>query len=176
MSGPVDDVLRIGWNRRWVTRAAVGSLPMAALSGWFAYALAFEGFGDLSPHGRMLLAAMFAAFALLFCGTAATYAMARLKPADVLVLGPEGLHDRRLTRDPIPWAAILSLTPLQRGPQLMLLLNVADAKLWPGPRHPLWAVNRAAARLTGWSGLAVKVTGLEIDLSTLIDAIQRRAS
>lgn len=168
--------LTVGWNRRWVTRAAIGSLPMAALTGWLASAVAFEGFGDLSPFGRLVLTAMFGAFGLLFCGTAATYALARVRPQVVVALGPDGLHDRRLTREPIPWPAILSLTPLQKGGQLMLLLNVADPKAWPGPRHPLWAVNRMAARLAGGGGLAVNVTGLETDLSTLIDAIQRRAA
>ena len=168
-------MLEVRWNRRWLTRTALGSLPMAALTGWFSYAIAFDSLGDLSPSGRWMLAAMFLAFALLFVGTALTYVAALRARTPVLTLDSEGLLDRRLTQQAIPWSAIRGVMPLQRGAQLMLVLDVVEPRQWSMSAHPLWALNRASARLTSSAELAVKVTGLEITLPALLAAIQRRA-
>lgn len=172
---PAED-LQVGWNRRWISRAAVSSLAMAVLTGWFAYAIGLDGLGvDLSASGRLMLAAMFLTFAALCMGTAVTYGLALAGRGVVLTLDAAGLHDRRLTRRPIPWPAITAVIPLQRGGQLMLALQVEDARKLPGPRHPLWALNRASARLTRGADLAVNVASLDISPQTLMHATLGRS-
>ena len=166
--------VEFGWDRRWTARAAVTSLLMAGAITWFAHAIAFKGFGALSGEGRVLLALTFAAFGLLFFAASTTYVLASRDRAPVVVVDPAGVLDRRLSRAPIPWAWIGSVTPLQHGSQLMLTLNVKAPKAQPLPRNPLWIVNRLAARISGAPELAVKLTGLGADLPLLLAEVTRR--
>ena len=168
-AGPVT----FGWNRGWTVKAALGSLPMAALSLWMAYTIAFEEFGDLSASGRMILPVMFAAFGLLFIGTAVTYALASRDAAPVVVIDETGVLDRRLSSAPAPWSQIASVTPIQTGGQLMLALNLDHPKTLALPPNPLWRVNRISARLLGRPELSVKLTGLDGDLQQLLTAVTR---
>ncbi len=162
------------WNRRWTLKAAVFSLPMAALCLWFTYVLAFEGFGDFGGSHRAILAAMFGAFGLLFLASAVTYALASRDPSPVVVIDAAGVLDRRLSRAATPWDRIESVTPIQNGGQLMLALNLDRPKTMPLPRNPLWRINRLSARLIGQPELAVKLTGLAADLPGLLAAVTRR--
>lgn len=165
---------QFGWDRVWTARAALGSLVGGAAISWFAYAIAFGGFGDLSAEGRVILALVFAAFGLLFFAASVTYALASRDLEPVVVVDVSGVLDRRLSVAPIPWEAIGSVTPLQRGGQLLLTLNVKAPKAQPLPRNPLWFVNRMAARITGNPELAIKLTGLSADLPILLAEVTRR--
>lgn len=168
--------LAVGWNRRWTARAAVGAVAMSCVSLWFSWAIAFDGLGALSPGGRWILAAMFAAFALLFVGAAITYARASFDRSPVVVIGPEGIHDRRLSREPSPWSLISSGMPVQHGGQLMLVLNL-NVSRWPVlPDNLLWRVNQLSARLTGAPALAVKMTGLDASLADILTAVQTQSA
>jgi len=165
---------RFGWNRRWTVRAAVGALIGSAGVGWFAYIIAFRGFGDLSHEGRAILALAFAAFGLLFFAAGVTYVLASRDLAPVVVIDEAGVLDRRLSAAPIAWSRLASVTPLQHGGQLMLALNVQAPTAQPLPRNPLWIVNRLAARMTGSPELAIKLTGLSADLASLLAEVTRR--
>ena len=164
----------IGWNRIWTRRATLGSLVASAAISWFAYAIAFDGFGDLSGEGRIILSLTFAAFGALFLAASVTYGLASYDLGSVVTIDASGVLDRRLSSAPIPWERIGSVTPLQHGGQLMLTLNVKDPRAQRLPRNPLWIVNRLAARIGGQPELAIKLTGLDTDLPLLLAEVTRR--
>lgn len=170
---PASEPVTFGWNHGWTLKAALGSLVMAGLSLWMAYAIGFEGFGDLRVSSRPILAAMFALFGLLFVATTVTYALAGRDGGAVVVIDDAGVLDRRLSSAPAPWSQIASVTPIQVGGQLMLALNLAHPQGLPLPPNPLWRVNRLCARLLGRPELAVKLTGLDGDLQQLLAAVTR---
>lgn len=161
-----------GWNRRWTPLAALGGVGFCLLSAWFVHALAFESFGSVSSFSRVLLTAMFAAFALLFAAVAVTYLLATFDASPVVIVDHGGVHDRRLSRRPIAWSDINGLMPLMKGGQLMLVMGVVGRSELPA--NPLWVANRLSARLSG-TEFAVRMTGLDTSLQTVIEAIQARA-
>lgn len=166
--------VEIGWNRGWTALAALGSLVAIAGAAWFTKAVGFEGFGDIDLFERVVRTAMFAAFTLLFSGTAVTYALASFDASPVVVVNRDGVHDRRLTRAPIHWSQITSVEPREHGGQLMLLINVVDPQRLPLPANPLWLVNRLSGRMAG-AELSVKATGLAAGLPDLIAAVRAQA-
>ena len=163
---------RAGWNRRWTPIASLGGVGFCLLSAWFVHALAFESFGSVSSFSRVVLTAMFAAFALLFAAVAVTYLLATFDASPVVIVDERGVHDRRLSRQTIAWSDIGSLMPLMKGGQLMLVMGVSGRRGLP--LNPLWAVNRLSARLSG-TEFAVRMTGLDTSIQTVIEAIQARA-
>jgi hypothetical protein len=165
----------IGWNRRWTVGAALVSVPLVAMCGWLCQAMLFHGFGDYSDSHRTILGVMFGAFGLLFVGVALTYARASFDEGAVLSLDKAGVHDRRLTKSPIPWAAVDSVMPIQKGAQMMLALNVEKPSVFGLPANPLWAINRLSARMTGQPELSIKATGLAADINAILHAVQTHA-
>lgn len=166
----------IGWNRRWTAMAAVASMAMVGLSGWFAQAILFKGFGDLTASGHLMLGIFFGVFALLFVGVAITYALASFDSAPVIIINESGVHDRRLSSAVVAWADIDTLTPMQHGGQLMLALGVKQPRRQPLPRNPLWLVNRLSARMLGRQELAVKLVGISATPRAVYASIQAWAT
>lgn len=160
------------WRRRWLARAigiaaAVGMMTLA-----MAVAIAGYGFGDFGGDRRAILAAMFAAFALLLTAAAITYLVELVRFRWIVRLDDAGLHDRRLSRAAVPWRDIRAAVPVRHGMQWMLALDIADPRGVALPRNPLWQVNRLAARILGNPEMSVRITGLDTDLFAMMQAIE----
>jgi hypothetical protein len=164
--------LVVGWNQRWARFAAIFGLAMMVLAGWFAYAIAFRGFGSFPGIRSELLVAMFAAFTLLFIAVTITYALASRDDAPVVIIDREGIFDRRLSRRTIAWREITALQPVWQGSGSVLIVSVAAPRSIPSPRNPLWAVNRLAGRLLGRPGLTIKMIGLYAHFADLAFAAE----
>jgi hypothetical protein len=162
--------LVVGWNHRWTRLAAVASVAMTGLALSLAWALVFQNFGDLSDFGRVVLSAMFCAFALLFAGVAVTYAWASLHTLlPVLVVDHVAVSDSRLSRKPVPWSRIAQVLAHADGVQL-LLAEAGEFTRVPLPANPVWAFNRLSAHLLGAPAMTVKAIGLAITPRAIQDA------
>lgn len=169
--------MMIAWRRGWLIKAFVGAVAGAVVTAGFSYAIAMQGFGDFALDRRVIVVAMFAAFALLLSGVAVTYAIELLRPAPVLKLSDQGLFDRRVSRRPVPWPSIRGVAPIQHGVSLILALDVTEPRRIAPPVNPVWRINRRAARLLGNPELTLRLNGLDIDLFALLRAIEEhRAS
>lgn len=154
-------------------RAVPGAALVAAMCGWMAASLATGWLGeDVSPSGRVMLASAFAVFALALGGAAITYFLALFARAPVVCVDSHGIHDSRLTREPIAWTDITGGFPVLNGGQLMLTLQLVAPARYRLSRNPLWAVNRLSSRLLGRPEIAIRMTGLDGDLEALFKAIE----
>ncbi|MES2496523.1 MAG: hypothetical protein V4618_10430 [Pseudomonadota bacterium] len=150
----------------------VGAVAGAAVTTGFAYAIALQGFGDFALDRRIIFVALFTTFALLLGGVAITYAIEVLGPSPVLTLSDQGMFDRRVSRQPVPWRLIRGVAPIQHGMSLMLALDVTEPQRISPPVNPVWRINRRAARLLGNPELTLRLNGLDIDLFALLRAIE----
>jgi len=91
----------------------------------------------------------------------------------VITLTPDGLHDTRLTRGPIPWGDVAGVSLSQRGRQRLLTVDVSQAGLtWAeltssGRWEYRWSVDR------GDGGLRIHTVGLAIGPDDLLAAVGR---
>ncbi|MFO1183475.1 MAG: hypothetical protein U1E56_01650 [Bauldia sp.] len=159
-----------GWNRNWTLIAAPAALVMAALSLWLATAIALRGFGDMAPFGRVLLAAMFAAFGLVFVFAAFTYALASRDTSTVVAIDGDGIFDARLSKARIPWDAIAATAQVSRAQGGGLAVALKTGRRAAMPQGPLWFVNRLAASVTRPTPLVVKPTGLTAPINDIVTA------
>ena len=99
-----------------------------------------------------------------------------LRPADILTLTPQGVHDRRLTRGAIRWDQIAHIHLYRKGWQWMAALEPKPSTAAPdalalGPM-PLYAFNRLCARWLKRPELNVGLGGMTVPATVLVDYIQ----
>lgn len=158
-----------GLRRAWLAKAIAGATIGGLASGAMALAVALRGFGEFGPAHRVIFAALFLAFGLLLLAAAATYLVELVGGRPIVRVGAAGLEDRRISAEPIAWGRIRGVLPVQKGMQLVLVLDVTDPVV--PPRNPLWRLARWSARRLGSPELAVRVTGLDADLFAVTAAI-----
>ncbi len=114
--------------------------------------------------------------ALLMLAVFGTQVWDLARPADILVLTPQGLHDRRLTRGLVRWDQISHIHFYRKGWQWMAVLEPKPATSMPdalaiGPM-PLYAFNRLCARWLKRPELNVGLGGLTAPTQAFIDYIE----
>ncbi len=100
-----------------------------------------------------------------------------LRPADILTLTPQGLHDRRLTRGQVRWDQIERIHLYRKGWQWMALIEPKPATAMPddlglGPM-PLYAFNRLCARFLKRPELNVGLGGMTVTTQALTGYIEQ---
>ncbi len=148
--------------RRLLLLVAVGLL-LSALSGAIAV--------GLIPGG--ILAALIGAFGTLFFGAATALTLWRLLtlPRAALVLDAEGILDRRLSPDVVPWHAIAGARVETIMGQSFIVLSV-DPDVETRLRvSPVQRLSRAANAGFGFEGVLIAVQDLDIDAGRLWHAI-----
>ena len=160
------------------------SLTVLAVSaGLFAlawYMLAVRGFGwSLSAAGITIRenALKLAAMSPLMLAVFGTQLWDLLRPRDILVLTPRGLHDRRLTRGEVRWDQVARIHLYRKGWQRMALIEPKPLTADPdalklGPM-PLYAFNRLCARWLKRPELNVGLGGMTVSSSELEAHIRR---
>ncbi len=119
-----------------------------------------------------------AALSLLMVAVFGTQLWDLIRPRDILIMTPHGLHDRRLTRGEIRWDQITRIHLYRKGWQWMALLEPRQLTADPdalklGPM-PLYAFNRLCARWLKRPELNVALGGLTVPADELIAYIQAR--
>ena len=92
----------------------------------------------------------------------------------VLTISPEGIRDRRIAPDTIPWSAIRRIFTWERSGQRILVLDVDPAveRTLHLSRIARWT--RGANRKLGANGLCVATHGLEIGYDELFELVRQR--
>ena len=130
----------------------LASLCFTAFAGWLIYAHPTIGRTAVTPGSL----GEFEAYAgAVFFGLCTVLIAPKLfQRGPVVSIGPQGIYDRRLSTDWIPWEAIRSVTPMQIQRQRMLVLEVdptADKDLpWTKGARRKAALNRAFGRYGYW--------------------------
>ena len=138
------------------------SLAMAAVGG-FVVSVADTGFKQIIGG---LAAAIFLLFAVLILwrGLTAT--------GPTLRVSPEGILDVRLTRRPVPWNAVRSVSGLAMSGQLMVHIGLSRQvfdTLDPTRLAKMsWSANSS---LVGAEGMAITTQGLGVKQEDLLDLI-----
>lgn len=155
-------------------------------SPWRSLGIVALGLGFLAGCGAYLLyagaaPASFAAFAMyggLLLGAAGVVAGLRNagRRGPVVSVGPAGIFDRRVSRDWLPWTAIVSISSATIQGNSFLMLEVDPAQDAALPITP-WARRLATmnARI-GYPGYAVAATALVGGFPALLDSVQRQTS
>jgi hypothetical protein len=106
-----------------------------------------------------------------------------LFPRPVVVITPNGIHDRRLGAEPIPWSAIQQIKQVPGGKVGggTLFLEVADPGRYIGPsKGLLWLIylvrglSTATTRRTGFLPMTPPVA-LDLGAKSLMDHLQAHA-
>ena len=87
----------------------------------------------------------------------------------VVTIAPQGIRDRRVAAELIPWKAIRGISTWEHGRQKVMVLNVDPAfeKQLSLTRVAQWS--RGPNRKLGIDGLCVTAQGLKIDYDTLLN-------
>jgi hypothetical protein len=95
---------------------------------------------------------------------------------DVIVLSSAGFHDKRLTRHPVPWAAIRSVDVWKMHTTKVITLDIDPAAI--GSVEPTLAAKMFArpVRLFGAGRYCVATTGLTIRHAPLLKAMRERVA
>lgn len=121
-------------------------------SAWILVGLGLAVF--ISPLGGLAMMVVFGALLILTLRRLAD-------PRPVIVIGPEGFHDRRLGR-PIPWAGIRDLRRHKAGSRIFLQIGVDDPKAYLGNAGmlagPMLRINPAM----GFAALSSNLAGLTV--------------
>lgn len=102
-----------------------------------------------------------------FCTVVALWSLLTTR-GPVVTIAPDGIRDRRLTSDLIPWGAIRGISTWEYRGQKAMVLAVdpsVEARL-ALTRMARWT--RGANRALGADGLCVTAQGLKIDYATLL--------
>ncbi len=133
----------------------LGSFLVIVLIGLLALAVIRFNSGALAGFESI----MFICLALLNGIVAATFIDRAFDTQGVVVVGLEGIKDRRITDIPIPWGAINKVVPLQKSRRV--IIHVADAEKYLA-REP----GRARSISYAISGLN-RSGGQTLDIDTL---------
>lgn len=152
-------------------------LGLAALSLVMVGASAFAVFG-LPGQDRGSLLAFIGIVGMLFfglCGVAIAWRALAVR-GPVVTLSPQGLHDVRVSRLPIPWTAVRTLHTWSFRGQKILVVGVdpeteQDIEL---TRIARWT--RGPNQSLGADGLSVTAQGLKITYEQLLDLVRAYAS
>lgn len=124
--------------------------------------------------GWLFALAMATAVALAAIGLRlSVYCLRQLgDPTPTLVIGPEGLFDRRLSNQTIPWAEVVRLEVYHsRTTQVMFDLSpVGDALI-----HPFERALARLARCVLLPGYSVVLIGTDADVKDVVVAMRRHA-
>lgn len=112
---------------------------------------------------------------LLMLSLFGTQAWDMLRPRDIVLLTPQGVHDRRLTRGQMRWDQIRRIHLYRKGWQWMAnielkTLTTEAVDLGLGPM-PLYAFNRLCARWLKRPELNIGLGGMTVSSQALIDYI-----
>lgn len=161
-----------------------GSVALVAMS---AYLLDIKGYHwmlqaiqDGAIFNATKNALKLGLLALLMVGVSVTQLLDILRPQDILRLSSGAIHDRRLTRGPIPWAQIQRVTLHRQGWQWVAQIDLKPLTvgnpdyLALGP-IPIYAFNRQCARWLKRPELIVRLGGMTIPSAELLRRLQEHA-
>jgi len=149
----------------WALFGGAVSLQGLATAGYFIFI-------DMpQPQGLAIIVIGIAIALVLFGLVFLAYAVGRLRgPPDAIMIGPDGLHDRAVSGQPIPWRDITDVAVVRvRG--LCLVFGVsAGAEMRAGIylRQHLAAVFEKAL---GYPGYHVHIMGTEAEVESVAQAI-----
>jgi hypothetical protein len=130
----------------------LASLGFTAFAGWLIYAHPTIGRTAVTPGSLGEFEAYAGAVFFGFCTVLLAPKLFQRGP--VVSVGPQGIYDRRLSTDWIPWTTIRSVKQMQIQRQRMLVLEIdpaADATLpWTKSARRKAGLNRAFGRHGYW--------------------------
>ena len=128
-------------------------------SAWILAGLALALF--VSPIGGLVMMVVFGALLILTLRR-----LADTRP--VIVIGPDGFHDRRLGQ-PIPWAAVRDLRRHQAGSRIFLQIGVDDPKAYLGNAGMLAGPMVRMNPAMGFAAVSSNLAGLTVPQGLLAD-------
>lgn len=159
-----------------IDQSPLKMLGIAALSLVMVGASAFAAFG-LPEQDRGSLLAFIGIVGMLFfglCGIAIAWRALAVR-GPVLTLSPQGLHDVRVSRLPIPWSAIRTLHTWSFRGQKFLLVSVDPATEASIGLTRMARWTRSANQSVNADGLAVSAQGLKVSYDELLDRVRAYA-
>lgn len=127
-------------------------------------------FGTINLDPTRDLGAYISYLTLAFFGPCAVAILIRFITlrGDVLFISPDGIRDRRLAPETIPWTAILGISTFAYQGQRILILHL-DPEVEAQLRLPLLSrLTRRANAAIGLNGLCVATVGLDITFDQLL--------
>lgn len=151
----------------------------AGLSGLAWYMIVVRGMGwTLTPEVFTITkhTVELVLLSLLMLAVFGTQVWDLIRPRDILVLTPHGLHDRRLTHGEVRWDQIARIHLYRKGWQWVALLEpkqlTADPDVLKLGPMPLYAFNRLCARWLKRPELNVALGGMTTATPALVAYIE----
>ena len=154
-----------------LTYAVIVLIMSAVLAVWMVVVLRPWPFPGYEPVSVILTTIKLVALGVIMLALFATQVWDLLRPKAILTLTPQGLHDRRLTRDTVLWHQIERLVFFRKGWQWMVriepkILTTPGRNMDLGPM-PLYALNRLCARWQKRPELNVGLGGMTVTTDDL---------
>ena len=161
-----------------LTYALIVMAVSVLLVGLLIWALRPWPFPGYEPVSVALTTIKLGGLGLIMLAVFATQVWDFLSPKDILILTPQGLHDRRLTRGAVLWGQIERLVVFRKGWQWMVRIE-PKAVTTPGRDMdlgpmPVYAFNRLCARWQKHPELVVGLGGMTVSTDELMACIRTR--
>jgi hypothetical protein len=128
---------------------------------------------DMGADAVTWAISVFGAFFFGFCTLIALWRLLFVR-GPVITISPEGIRDRRVAADVIPWSAIRRISTWEHSGQRVLVLNVDPAVERTLRLSMIAKYTRGANRALGADGLAVTAQGLKISYDELWKLVEAR--
>ena len=143
----------------------LGSFAFTALAAWLIYRGA-------APHGSFKEAAVW--LGVIFFGLDGVVLATRLfDRSEILTISPAGVRDTRISRDVIPWSAILGMAATSYRGQSFITLEIdpATEEVIRLSRMARWS--RPMNAKLGFRGLVLNPAGLDGSFDDIVLALTR---
>jgi hypothetical protein len=169
MATNVADVIGIeGSPARLLLLAGLGVL-MTGISA----VVGFELFADMQVSSISQAICMFGTAFFALCTLIALWRLVFTR-GPVISISPQGIRDRRVAADVIPWSAIRKISTWEYTGQRILVLNVDPAVERTLRLSAIAKWTRSANRALGADGLCLTAQGLKIGYDELWKLVEQR--